>query len=250
MVNTENKTNRYGLVGKNISYSFSKGYFTQKFADMGLNDYSYENFDLQHINEFRELVRNTTGLKGLNVTIPYKEEVLPFLTGLDETAGQIGAVNTIKLRGEELIGYNTDAHGFQKSLEPFLAKHHTSALILGTGGASKAVAFVLRQLGMAFRFVSRNPTHNQMGYTEIDEETLERHQVIINCTPLGTYPNVAQKPPLPYPYLNKEHLLYDLIYNPSKTAFLLEGESRGATICNGLRMLELQAEKAWEIWNS
>lgn len=250
MGNIENKKNRFGLVGKNISYSFSKGYFSQKFTDKGLSEHSYENFDLQHINEFQELVRNTIGLKGLNVTIPYKEEVLPFLTGLDDIAGQIGAVNTIKLRGEELIGYNTDAYGFQKSLEPFLAKHHTHALILGTGGASKAVAFVLRQLGITHCFVSRNPAHDQIRYTDVNGETLRKYQIIINCTPLGTFPNVAQKPALPYLFLNKEHLLYDLIYNPSKTAFLLEGESRGATICNGLRMLELQAEKAWEIWNS
>lgn len=250
MVNTGNKKNRYGLVGKNISYSFSKGYFTQKFADMGLSEHSYENFDLQHINEFRELVRNTQGLKGLNVTIPYKEEVLPFLTEMDKTAEQIGAVNTIKLRGKELIGYNTDAFGFQKSLELFLAEHHTDALILGTGGASKAVAFVLRQLGITYRFVSRNPAHDQIRYTDLNAETVRQYQIIINCTPLGTFPDVAQKPALPYPFLNKEHLLYDLIYNPSKTAFLLEGESHGATICNGLRMLELQAEKAWDIWNS
>ncbi|WP_299534983.1 shikimate dehydrogenase [Ulvibacterium sp.] len=249
MANTGNKINRYGLVGKNISYSFSRGYFAQKFTDMGLDNHSYENFDLQHIEEFPEIIRHTKGLMGLNITIPYKEEVMPFLTGIDDTAKQIGAVNTIKLKGRELIGYNTDAHGFQKSLEPFLAKHHGSALILGTGGASKAVAFVLGQLGITFRFVSRNPIHTQLGYKDIDKDILQQHQVIVNCTPLGTYPNIKQKPALPYECLNKGHLLYDLIYNPAKTAFLLEGESRGATICNGLRMLELQAEKAWEIWN-
>ncbi|WP_422080802.1 shikimate dehydrogenase family protein [Ulvibacterium sp.] len=237
-------------MGKNISYSFSKGYFAKKFAAMGLKGHSYENFDLQHIDEFPELVHNTKGLKGLNVTIPYKEKVIPFLTGMDDIARRIGAVNTIKLKGKELIGYNTDAHGFQKSLEPFLTKYHTSALILGTGGASKAVAFVLGQLGITFRFVSRNPTHDQLGYTDLNEDILRQHQVIINCTPLGTYPNVKQKPPLPYAHLDKGHLLYDLIYNPSKTAFLLEGELRGTAICNGLRMLELQAERAWEIWNS
>lgn len=250
MVNTKSKTNRFGLVGKKISYSFSKGYFSKKFANLGLNNHSYENFDLDNIGEFPELVHKTRGLKGLNVTIPYKEEVIPFLTGMDDIAGQIGAVNTIKFKDGELIGYNTDAYGFQKSLEPLLKKHHTGALILGTGGASKAVAFVLGQLGITFRFVSRRPTQNQLGYTHLNEDILQEHQVIVNCTPLGTYPNVKQKPALPYLYLNKGHLLYDLIYNPAKTAFLLEGESFGTTICNGLPMLELQAEKAWEIWNA
>jgi len=249
MGSIENKLNRFGLVGKGISYSFSKGYFTQKFADLGLKNHTYENFDLKDINEFPGLIGNSVGLRGLNVTIPYKEAVLPYLNGLNETARQIGAVNTIKLKDGELIGYNTDAYGFRKSLEPLLEQHHSHALILGTGGASKAIAFVLGQLGIAFRLVSRNPNTDRLGYGDLTPEVLQLHQLIINCTPLGTYPKVERKPPIPYSELGKGHLLYDLIYNPSKTAFLLEGESRGSKISNGLRMLELQAEKAWEIWN-
>ena len=249
METTEKKTNRFGLLGRNISYSFSQGYFTQKFKDLGLNGYSYENFDIQRIEEL-EMVLSQSDIKGLNVTIPYKEEVIPFLDELDAKAEKIGAVNTINITKNGLKGFNTDAYGFQKSLEPFLKAHHTKALILGTGGASKAVRFVLDELGIANTYVSRQKKAGQFSYDELDKEVIEGHTLIINCTPLGTYPNIAEKPNIPYQFLNKDHLLYDLIYNPEKTTFLALGEAHGASICNGLQMLKLQAEKAWEIWNT
>lgn len=241
--------NRFGLLGRNISYSFSQGYFTKKFKDLGLKDHSYENFDIQNMDEFKNVLAQDN-LKGLNVTIPYKQDVIPFLDELDEKAAKIGAVNTIQFSEKGLKGFNTDAYGFQKSLEPFLKPHHKNALILGTGGASKAVRFVLDELGIANTYVSRSKKEGQYTYEELDQSILEKNTLIINCTPLGTYPNIEDKPALPYQYIGADHLLYDLIYNPKKTSFLAMGEANGATICNGLRMLEQQAEKAWEIWNN
>nr|WP_288932893.1 shikimate dehydrogenase [uncultured Allomuricauda sp.] len=240
--------NRYGLLGKNISYSFSQGYFTQKFKGLGLTDHSYENFDIQNIGELKNVLAQND-LKGLNVTIPYKQDVIPYLDELDAKAEKIGAVNTIQFRKNGLKGFNTDAYGFQKSLEPFLKPHHKNALILGTGGASKAVRFVLDELGIPNTYVSRSKKEGQYTYGELNKEIIEKNTLIINCTPLGTYPNVEDKPQIPYQYIGAKHLLYDLIYNPEKTAFLTLGEANGATICNGLKMLEQQAEKAWEIWN-
>ncbi|PKA96891.1 shikimate dehydrogenase [Flavobacteriaceae bacterium MAR_2009_75] len=243
-----NKKHRYGLVGKNIAYSFSKGYFKEKFEKLGLANYSYENFDLQDINEFSDVLKNTSNLKGLNVTIPYKQEVIPFMNSLDSQAEQIGAVNTIQFTKDGPKGFNTDAYGFENTIKPFLQHHHKKALVLGTGGASKAVAFVLSELQIDSVFVSRNPSDEQMSYTQLNDMVLEEYTVLINCTPLGTHPNVEKKPNIPYQAITEKHLLFDLIYNPSKTAFLQEGESRGASICNGHRMLELQADRAWEIW--
>lgn len=250
MEKTENKQNRFGLIGQHISYSFSKGYFTQKFSDLHLEGYSYENFDLHHIDEFKRLVTDNTDLKGLNVTIPYKEAILPYLTELHPKAEKIGAVNTIKFIDKGLRGYNTDVYGFRKSIEPFIQKHHTKALILGTGGASKAVAFVFGELGIHHTFVSRKPHKNRLSYESLDKDILEDYTILVNCTPLGTYPNIDDKPNIPYTFIRSRHLLFDLIYNPVKTAFLKQGEAQGASISNGLKMLELQAEKAWEIWNS
>ncbi len=241
--------NRYGLLGKNIAYSFSQGYFTQKFKHLGLPDHSYENFDLQNIKEL-EGVLAQDHLKGLNVTIPYKQEVIPYLDELDSTAEQIGAVNTIQFTEHGLKGFNTDAYGFQKSLEPHLKPHHKNALVLGTGGASKAIRFVLDQMGIANTYVSRRKKEGQYTYEELDKDIIEKNTLIINCTPLGTFPNVKDKPALPYQYIGSEHLLYDLTYNPEKTAFLATGEANGASICNGSKMLEYQAEKSWEIWNN
>lgn len=244
------KKNRYGLVGKNISYSFSRGYFSQKFSDLGLDDHSYENFDLQHRDEFKSLIAQNRNLKGLNVTIPYKEAVIPFLDELDGQAEEIGAVNTIKFSDNKLKGFNTDAFGFMNSIKPYLQDHHTRALILGTGGASKAIAFAFKELGIGFKFVSRTPSVDQLDYEDLDGSHMAVHSIIVNCTPLGTYPDITRKPKIPYTFVSSKHLLFDLIYNPEKSAFLLEGEKQGATTCNGYRMLELQAEKAWEIWNS
>ncbi len=242
--------NKYGLVGKNISYSFSEGYFAQKFKDLGLTGYSYRNFDLSQIDEFEKLILENKGLKGLNVTIPYKEAVMPYLDKLDKKAKKIGAVNTIKFTKKGLKGYNTDIYGFKKSIKPFLKKHHKRALILGTGGASKAVAFVFKELGIKFKFVSRSPKKNQLQYTDLNEKLMEKYTVLVNCTPLGTFPDIKEKPTIPYAFISDRHFLFDLIYNPEKTAFLQEGEKQGAMIRNGLRMLELQAEKSWKIWNS
>lgn len=249
MEKTEKKESRFGLLGKNISYSFSQGYFTKKFEELGLDDHSYENFDLPQISDFETLVTQNT-LSGMNVTIPYKEQVIPFLSQMDETASVIGAVNVIKFGPQGLTGFNTDFYGFQKSLEPFLQAHHTKALILGTGGASKAIRFVLDKLGIEHRFVSRSKKEDHFTYEELDREIMEAHTVIINCTPLGTFPNLNEKPDIPYSSISERHLLFDLIYNPSKTAFLISGEAQGAAICNGQKMLEFQAEKAWEIWNT
>ena len=240
--------NRFGLVGKDISYSFSKGYFTDKFSDLGLEGYSYGNFDLQKIDEFRNLIASDPDIKGLNVTIPYKQDVIPYLDDLDEQAKEIGAVNTIKFVENRLIGHNTDAYGFQKSIEAFLKPHHTKALILGTGGASKAIAYVFGKLKIDVTFVSRNPSHEQIGYSDLNRTLFTGHTILVNCTPLGTHPNIDEKPNIPYPFISEKHLLFDLIYNPEKTAFLKEGERHGATIANGHRMLQLQADRAWEIW--
>lgn len=248
MEGTEKHRRRFGLVGRNISYSFSKGYFTEKFKKLGLSDHTYENFDLAEISQFKNVISQPE-IKGLNVTIPYKQEIIPFLDDLDVNAKTIGAVNTIKFTKKGLKGYNTDAHGFKKSLQPLLLPHHKKALILGTGGASKAIVFVLQQLGMEYQYVSRNPKKNQLGYTELVKSHFEAFQLIINCSPVGTYPEVEEKPQIPYDHLTESHLLFDLIYNPLETAFLKEGRKRGTITQNGLPMLEFQAEKAWEIWN-
>ena len=250
MEKEENKKVKFGLVGKDISYSFSRGYFSEKFKKLGLDDHSYVNFDLQEIEAFKNLIPENPEIKGMNVTIPYKEEVIPFLTKLDSKAKIIGAVNTIKVDKGELTGYNTDVYGFQKSIEPFLKRHHNKALILGTGGASKAIAFVFDELEIHYTFVSRNPKENQLSYRDLGNDILKEYSVLVNSTPVGTHPNIDQKPDIPYHHISEKHLLFDLIYNPVKTAFLIAGESHGAAICNGHLMLELQAEKSWEIWNS
>ena len=186
----------------------------------------------------------------MNVTIPYKEQILSFLDEIDEKAKKIGAVNTIKFAENGLHGFNTDIFGFEESIKPFLKAHHNKALILGTGGASKAIRFVLEELGITYNYVSRSSNPTTLDYSLLDKPILEEHTVIINCTPLGTFPEIQNKPNIPYQYLNKNHLLFDLVYNPLKTKFLRLGEEKGASVCNGLKMLELQADKSWEIWNS
>lgn len=242
--------NQYGLVGKNISYSFSKEYFSKKFAENDLTDYSYENFDIQDITEFPAILKNNPNLKGLNVTIPYKESIIPFLDKLSDRAFKIGAVNTIKFTKKGKIkGYNTDCFGFEKSLQPLLQPHHKKALILGTGGASKAVAFALEQLGILFTFVSREASVNSIDYNRINATTFDNYQIIINCTPVGTSPNITDCPDIPYDYFTPNHIAFDLIYNPSETLFLQKAKSNGAVSKNGLEMLVFQAEKAWKIWN-
>ncbi len=240
----------FGLIGKNIGYSFSKSFFSEKF-EKEKSSHSYENFDIPSIINFPQIIAETLDLKGLNVTIPYKEEVIPFLDSLDEEARKIGAVNTIKIsEDKKLIGYNTDHFGFQKALEDFLPLQQKTALILGAGGASKAIAYVLEKLGFDFKFVSRKTVSNSFDYSSLNQSIIENHLLIINCTPLGTFPNITDCPPIPYQFLTENHFLFDLIYNPAETEFLKRGKLKGATTSNGLKMLELQAEKAWAIWNS
>ncbi len=237
-----------GLIGYPLTHSFSKKYFTEKFRKEGISDIQYELFPLENIEQFPRLLEQNPSLIGLNVTIPYKEKVMPFLDKIDETAQAAGAVNTIKMEDGMLTGYNTDVYGFEESLVPLLKSHHTSALILGTGGAAKAIKFVLKRQGIMYRSVSRTPNESQFSYEDLDQITIENYSIIINSTPLGTHPNIENFPNIPYHYLSKKHLLYDLVYNPAETLFLKKGKAHGATIKNGIEMLFLQAEKAWEIW--
>jgi shikimate dehydrogenase len=241
---------RFGLLGRNINYSFSKGYFTDKFNNENFTGCTYENFDIPEISAFPEIIKNTSDLKGLNVTIPYKETVIPFLDKLSKNAAQIGAVNTIKITKKgKLKGYNTDYYGFKKSLEPLLQPHHKKALILGTGGASKGVAFALDELGILYTFVSREAKEDTIDYDRINATTFDNYQIIINSTPVGTSPNVDAFPLIPYEFFTDKHIAYDLIYNPAETQFLKRAAAKGAQIKNGLDMLIFQAEKAWKIWN-
>ena len=247
----EENSKVFGLLGKNISYSFSRGYFTEKFEKLNLTKNTYVNFDIQKIQDFPAIIKDTQNLGGVNVTIPYKEEVIPFLDKLDETAKNIGAVNTIKFtkRGN-LKGYNSDVVGFENSIKPLLKKHHKNALILGTGGASKAIAYALNKNNIKFKFVSRKPEGNtEISYESLIQETLQKYTVIINCTPLGTFPAIEKHPNIPYQFITKNHLLFDLIYNPEISTFLSKGKEKGATIKNGYEMLQLQAEESWRIWN-
>jgi len=249
MEETKKKQVNFGLLGRNISYSFSRGYFAEKFKILGLKDHVYRNYDIQDIAKIDSIINKTAGLKGLNVTIPYKEVVIPYLDKLSPSAAKIGAVNTIKVTPAGLIGYNTDAYGFQRSIEHALTSKHKFALILGTGGASKAVAYVLESLGIAIKFVSRTKNEHCFTYADLNKHIIEKYTIIINCSPVGTFPKILDKPAIPYAHITNSHVLFDLIYNPEKTAFLAEGANRGATVLNGAKMLELQAEKAWEIWN-
>ncbi|SED61148.1 shikimate dehydrogenase [Tenacibaculum sp. MAR_2010_89] len=251
MGENENKQ-LFALVGKNISYSFSRGYFTEKFSKLGLAKHEYVNFDIQNIEEFTKKIKEYKNeIKGMNVTIPYKLEIFDFLDKIDKKAKKIGAVNTVRITKKgKLIGYNTDVYGFKKSLTPLLKKHHEKALILGTGGASKAVAYVLDKLNIEYKFVSRTPKgKDTITYADVSEKVMMSHLLLINCTPLGTHPNIENCPSIPYEFVSEKHMLYDLIYNPSETTFLQKGKEKGATIKNGLEMLEQQAEKAWKIWN-
>lgn len=243
------KMRRFGLIGRNIGYSFSRGYFSEKFQQLGLEDHTYENFDLEDPAQIPHLLRHTPGLAGLNVTIPYKQAVVPLLDRLDPVAAAIGAVNTICFESGQLVGYNTDAAGFRESLAPLLVPEDRGALILGTGGASRAVAHVLRELGLEVCYVSRTPAEGQLSYDQINGEALDRYSLLVNCTPLGTFPDTDRCPTLPYELLGSRHLLYDLIYNPPLTAFLSRGQAAGARIKNGLEMLQIQAERAWDLWN-
>ena len=243
----------FGLIGKSLEHSFSKDYFENKFKLEAINNANYNLFEIKSLSLLPELITQNK-LVGLNVTIPYKEEILPYLNSIDDTAKKIGAVNTIHIDWSKekplLTGYNTDFYGFKQAIKPFLEAKHQKALILGTGGSSKAIAFVLQQLGIDFLFVSRNPVgENQISYSNLNEYLLQHFLFIINCTPLGTYPNFNNKPEIPYQYITSNHFLFDLTYNPKESAFLQEGKSKNALIKNGLDMLKHKAEKSWEIWN-
>lgn len=242
----------FGLIGYPLSHSFSKRYFTEKFEREGLaGTHRYELFPLQSIEELTELLAGEPDLRGLNVTIPYKEQVLPYLDELAEGARDIGAVNTIKIADGRLTGYNTDVAGFRESLEEFLRETGgppRAALILGTGGAAKAVAYVLRQMGIAFQYVSRQAAEGQLAYGAVDNKVLAAHDLIINTTPLGMSPKVDDCPAIDYSALEPHHRLYDLVYNPAETLFMQRGKAQGAATRNGISMLYGQAEHAWQIW--
>lgn len=242
---------KFGLIGKNISYSFSKDYFDAQFKKEGNIDCSYENFDLSDISEINSIIKNPN-INGLNVTIPYKELVIPYLDKINKKAKKIGAVNTIKItKTGKLIGHNSDYYGFKKALTPYLKSHHKKALILGTGGASKAIAYAFKKLKIEIDYVSRSSSKKaRFTYEELVPKDLESYQIIVNTTPLGTFPDIDATPQLPYDGIKSYHILFDLIYNPEETVFLKNGKNRGATIINGLKMLQYQANKSWEIWNS
>lgn len=238
----------YGLIGKNIEYSFSRKYFSKKFEAEDINA-TYKNFDLQDIEEFPGILTANPDAGGFNVTIPYKEAIIPHLDRLDKVAQEIGAVNTIKIeKDSSLTGFNTDYFGFTESIKPYLKAHHTRALILGTGGASKAVAYGLEQLGITYSFVSRSQKTGEFTYSQLTHDVLQEFTILINCTPLGTYPNTRDFPAVPTNFLNARHLIFDLIYNPPVTQLMQLAKTQGATTLNGEQMLELQAEKAWQIW--
>ena len=245
---------KLGLIGFPLSHSFSVQYFSDKFKQENIRGYEYKNYPIQQIGGLEDLIRDEPELLGLNVTIPYKEQVVPWLDRIDETARKIGAVNTLLISREgesvTLEGFNTDVYGFRESLIPLLDPEPGAALVLGTGGASKAIEYVLGELGISCQFVSRRPEGGQLHYRELCLPVFRQHKLIINTTPLGTYPDVSAFPDIPYDMITSEHILYDLVYNPAETRFLKMGREKGATVMNGLKMLELQAEASWHIWTN
>ena len=243
---------QFGLIGFPLGHSFSKKYFSEKFQNENI-DARYDLYELSNISEFPNL-RNSIKLSGLNVTIPYKEQIIPLLDKLDDTAASIGAVNVIRFDYDNngkatLTGFNTDAIGFENSLKPFLKPHHKKALILGTGGASKAILYTLQQLGIECSYVSRSTREGQLTYSDLNEEILNDNLLIVNATPLGTFPKTDACPDIPYQFLTDKHLLFDVVYNPAETLFIKKGRDAGATALNGEEMLIGQAIAAWEIWN-
>ena len=243
---------QFGLIGFPLGHSFSKKYFSEKFKNENI-DARYDLYELSNISEFPNL-RNSVELSGLNVTIPYKEQIIPLLDKLDDTAASIGAVNVIRFDYDNngkatLTGFNTDAIGFENSLKPFLKPHHKKALILGTGGASKAILYTLQQLGIECSYVSRSTREGQLTYSDLNDEILNDNLLIVNATPLGTFPKTDACPDIPYQFLTDKHLLFDVVYNPAETLFMKKGRDAGATALNGEEMLIGQAIAAWEIWN-
>lgn len=245
----------FGLLGKSLSHSFSKTYFEEKFKKESLNNFTYSNFDVENLDSLHQIIINND-LKGLNVTIPYKEHIIPLLNDIDPIAKEIGAVNCIKISKQNgnifLKGFNTDYYGFGQSIKPFLEPIHERALVLGTGGASKAIYYALKNVGVDVYFVTtgEKKASNYFHYNELNEYILNAFKLIVNCTPLGMFPKVDVCPNIPYQFITPQHLLYDLIYNPELTLFLEKGKEKGAVTINGLNMLKLQADKAWEIWKA
>jgi len=244
---------KFGLIGFPLSHSFSRKFFTEKFSKEVIDD-EYVNFEIESIAQLPHLIGSNPDLMGINVTIPYKEQVIKFIDHIDKEAAEIKAVNTIKIhrygRHISLYGYNTDICGFQESIKPLLKEYHHKALVLGSGGASKAVVKALANLSVDSMLVSRNPESiSELSYSDLDEDVMNNYKIIINTTPIGTYPNVDASPAIPFEYITSRHLLFDLIYNPEVTEFLRLGKLKGATIRNGLEMLHLQALASWEIWN-
>jgi shikimate dehydrogenase len=243
-------TRLFGLIGYPLSHSFSKKYFTEKFAREGITGCAYELFPLTSINELEDLLRANPQLQGLNVTIPYKQQVLPYLHSREGIPEGMGACNCIRISQGKLYGFNTDTIGCQKSFSPFLQPWHQKALVLGNGGAALAVVHVLKKLGIDYKVVSRQLHEGSaLTYADLTPEIIQEHTVIINTTPLGTYPNIHECPPIPYDHITPKHFLYDLIYNPEKTLFLQKGSEHGAQIHNGYDMLVIQAEESWKIWS-
>ena len=243
---------KYGLIGYPLGHSFSVGYFNEKFSNEHINA-KYINFEIPSIEDFAEVIESNPELRGLNVTIPYKEQVIPYLDSLSPEANAIGAVNVIRItrKGDKthLKGFNSDVIGFTRSIEPLLERHHKKALILGTGGASKAVDYGLKSLGIETKFVSRTKRPGFFTYEEITPKIIKDYNIIVNCTPLGMYPNTDVCPTLPYEAMDSHNLLYDLLYNPDETLFMQKGKEHGAITKNGLEMLLLQAFASWEFWN-
>ena len=241
---------RYGLIGYPLGHSFSQPFFTEKFKKEGIPDCVYQNFPIPEIAVLKEILANHTDLAGLNVTIPYKEQVIPFLHHMEPVVQAIGACNCIRIENGELTGFNTDVLGFERSLSEFLQPGHKKALVLGTGGAAKAICYVLEQKGIDYLVISRTPSSaNQRSYEEVTPAIIDEYTLIVNTTPVGMYPKEDAWPTLPYEALSSKHYLYDLVYNPAKTQFLLRGEAQGAAIKNGMDMLVIQAEESWRIWN-
>ncbi len=246
----------YGLIGYRLGYSFSKGFFTGKFEDEGLKEHEYVNFELDTIDEFPSIFEKNSQIAGLNCTIPYKQQIMAYMDEIDEEATKVGAINTVKImrsdRGVKLKGFNTDVYGFENSLKPMLNEKHKKALILGTGGASKAIKYILEKLDIDYvsASIEEKLFEKEIRYEQIDEALLKESLIVINATPLGTFPKVDTCPDIPYDCLTDHHVLFDLVYNPEETLFMKKGKTQGASVKNGLEMLHLQAIKAWEIWNS
>ncbi len=239
---------KYGIIGNPLGHSFSKGFFTEKFAREGI-DAEYLNFQIPEIGKLTEVLQENPELRGINVTLPYKTEVIPFLDELSDEAREIGAVNVVQIRNGHLKGFNSDIIGFTRSIQPLLKPHHRKALILGTGGASRAIRVGLTRLGLEWKYVSRTPREGMITYEDITAETLREYEVIVNCSPVGMFPKVDGCPAIPYEFLTQDNLLYDLVYNPENTLFMKKGALQGAVVKNGLEMLHLQAIASWEFWN-